>query len=240
MIRSLFILTIFPALFSCNSPEKKPAQKPAQKSAAIPSMIDLLEPDRDTLPNGKRLLDNVDSGMVHYYKEVVGSDTLQGGYITCYGIDDSTKYFYLRHGKQLHLLNQGSIYASTWGLGTLEKDFAGFFMTSIDNGNGCPASYQLFDKKTGLNILGPGAEADSYAYLNDTLFMLYDTWHEHKRTGEICLFNVSTKKRESFALPDSLPDFCDIQIDRLTRRTLKLSFSAYVGDFSEMTRTYKR
>jgi len=122
MIRPLVILTIFLSLISCDRPQKKLEPKMVDR----PKQIDILEPDLDTLPNGKRLLDNMDSGMVYYYKEVVGSDTLKGGYITCYGIDDSTKYFYLRHGDTLHLLNQGSILASTWGLGILEKDFTTF------------------------------------------------------------------------------------------------------------------
>ncbi|GAB2843085.1 hypothetical protein GCM10027043_52750 [Ferruginibacter profundus] len=236
MIRPLVILTIFLSLNSCDRPQKKPEQKKVDR----PKQIDMLEPDLDTLPNGKRLLDNMDSGMVHYYKEVVGSDTLKGGYITCYGIDDSTKYFYLRHGDTLHLLNQGSILASTWGLGTLEKDFTTFFMISIDNGNGCPSSYQIFDKRTGKNILGDKVEADSYAYLQDTLFMLYDSWNQHKRTNNITLFNVRTKKKEFYELPDHLPDFCDIQIGKLSTKSLTVTFESYVGDNFERTKTYRR
>jgi hypothetical protein len=109
MIQPVKIL-FFLSLFSCNQAENKPVTKQTVK----PNFIDILEVDHDTLPNGKRLLDNVDSGMSIYYKEVVGSDTLKEGYITCYGIDDSTKYFYLRHGDTLHLLNQTPIYTSTW------------------------------------------------------------------------------------------------------------------------------
>ena len=236
MIRPLVILTTFILFFSCDRTNKKPEPKIVD----IPKQIDILEPDHDTLPNGKRLLDNMDSGMVHYYKEVVGSDTLKGGYISCYGIDDSTKYFYLRHGDTLHLLNQGSIRASTWGLGTLEKDFNTFFMTRIDNGNGCPSSYQIFDKKTGLNILGDQVEADSYSYLHDTLFMLYDSWNNHKRINKLTLFNVKTKRKEFYELPDNLPDFCDIQINKLSKKYLKVSFEAYGGDNFESTKTYSR
>ena len=236
MIRPLVILTTFILFFSCRRTDKKPEPK----SVKIPKHIDILEPDHDTLPNGKRLLDNIDSGMVHYYKEVVGSDTLKGGYITCYGIDDSTKYFYLRYGDTLHLLNQGSIFASTWGLGTLEKDFTTFFMIRIDNGNGCPSSYQIFDKRTGKNILGDKVEADSYKYLQDTLFMLYDSWNQHKRTNNITLFNVRTKKKEFYEFPDHLPDFCDIQINKLSPKSLTVTFESYVGDNFESTKTYSR
>jgi hypothetical protein len=225
MIRPLVILTTFIFFFSCDRIDKKPEPNVAN----IPKQIDILEPDHDTLPNGKRLLDNMDSGMVHYYKEVVGSDTLKGGYITCYGIDDSTKYFYLRHGDTLHLLNQGSILA-----------FPTFFMTQIDNGNGCPSSYQVFDKSTGKNILGDKVEADSYKYLQDTLFMLYDTWDNHKRTNTITLFNVTTKKKEFYELPDHLPDFCDIQIGKLSKKSLTITFESYVGDSFESTKTYSR
>lgn len=242
MIRPLVILTLFLSLFSCDRPQKKLEAKiiDSPKHVTIPKQIDVLEPDHDTLPNGKRLLDNIDSGMVNYYKEVVGSDTLKGGYISCYGIDDSTKYFYLRHGNTLHLLNQGSIFASTWGLGTLEKDFDTFFMTRIDNGNGSPFSYQIFDKRTGKNILGDNVEADSYAYLGGTLFMLYGTWNEHKHTNNITLFNIKTKTKEVYKLPNNLPEFCDIQIDKLSKKSLRLSFETYVGDNFESTETYSR
>jgi hypothetical protein len=236
MVRLLVILAIFLSLFSCHRSQKKLESKIVNRLR----LIDILEPDLDTLPNGKRLLDNIDSGMVHYYKEVVGSDTLKGGYISCYGIDDSTKYYYLRAGNTLHLLNQGSILASTWGLGTLEKDFTTFFMIRIDNGNGCPSSYQIFDKGTGKNILGDKVEADSYTYLQDPLFMLYQNWNQHERTNTITLFNVRTKKKEFYKLPDHLPDFCDIQIGKLSTKNLTVTFESYVGDIFEKTKIYSR
>ena len=239
MIRLLQILLLL-VLFSCNQTEKK--QKPSQDHTPTTKskFIDILEPDHDTLPNGKRLLENMDSGMVLYYKEVVGSDTLNGGTVTCYGIDDSTKYFYLRHGDTLHLLNKGSIFTSTWGLGTLAKDFPTFFMIQIDNGNGSPSSYQIFDKQTGKNILGDKAEAISYANWQNTLCMLYDNGNELKRSDSIILFNVRTKTKEYYKLPADLPEFCDIQIEKLSGKRLTLSFATYVGDTFERTKTYNR
>jgi hypothetical protein len=242
MIRPLIILTLLLLLLSCNRSQRKLETKiiDSPEQTAIPKQIDMLEPDHDTLPNGIRLLDNIDSGMVNYYKEVVGSDTLKGGYITCYGIDDSTKYFYLRNRDKLYLLNQTPIYTSTWSLGILEKDFDTFFMTQIDNGNGCPSSYQIFDKRTGKNILGDDVKAYSYAFLQDTLFMLYESWNKHKPTNNITLFNVKTKTKEIYKLPDNLPEFCDIQIAKLSRKNLKLSFETYVGDNFESTKTYSR
>jgi hypothetical protein len=148
MIRALKILSLL-FLLSCNSVEKHSNLQQITKTDSVP----ITSSKNNTLPNGQRLLDNLDSGMVLYYKEVVGSDTLKGGYITCYGIDDSAKYFYLRHGDKLHLLSKTPKYTSTWSLGTLEKDFDSFFITNIDNGNGVPSTYQVFDKKTGENIL---------------------------------------------------------------------------------------
>jgi hypothetical protein len=235
------LLTLF--LFSCNSIEEKINSKQAErpKSQVVqPKYIDIVEPDHDTLPNGKRLLDNIDSSLSNYYKEVVGSDTLKGAYITCYGIDDSIKYFYLMHGKILHLLNKTPINTSTWGLGTLKKDFANSFMTQLDNGNGCPSSYQLFDKKTGSNILGKYVQAISYTYFKDTLFMLYDNRAKNRKLDSITLFNTTTKRKEDYKLPNNLPPFCDIQIDKLLKKNLKISFTAYVGDKFEKTKIYNR
>lgn len=200
----------------------------------------MFEPGLDTLPNGKRLLNNIDSSMSMYYKEVVGPDTLSGGYIICYGIDDSTKYFYLKYGDTLYLLNQTPIYTSTWSLGTLEKDFDTFFMTRIDNGNSTPSSYQIFDKKTGHNILGDKFEAISYAYLQDTLFMLYDNWIKNQTADSITLFNTITKRKESYKLPNDLPEPCDVQIEDLSQKNLKVSFTGYIGSSFEKTRTYRR
>ena len=234
MIRPIKILTLLLIFISCQERNKTNIKKVATLDSS--KKIEKF----DTLPNGKLLLDTYDSGMVFYYKEVVGSDTLKGGGITCYGIDDSMRYFYIRNGNALHLLNQSTKYQSPWSLGTLEKDFTTFFMTRIDNGNGCPSSYPIFDKGTGKNILGDKVEAISYAYLKDTLFMLYDSWNEHKRSENITLFNVTTKTKEVYKLPIDLPEFCDIQIGKLSKKNLKLSFETYVGDNFESTKTYSR
>lgn len=236
MIRPLIILSIFLSLFSCDRLEKKEDSKIIRVS----KQIDLLKPNLDTLPNGKTLLDNLDSAIVNYYKEVVGSDTLKGGYILCYGIDDSTKYLYIRKGENLHLLNLTPIYTSTWSLGTLEKDFANSVLTRIDNGNGCPSSYQLFDKQTGENILGDKINANGYIFLKDTLFMFYDNWNRNKQADTLTLFNLKTKRKEFFKLPNDVPEFCDIQIEKLSKGNLKVSFETFAGDRYEKSKIYSR
>ena len=235
MIRPLVILTTFILFFSCGRTDKKPEPK----SVGIPKQIDILEPDHDTLPNGKRLLDNMDSGMVHYYKEVVGSDTLKGGYITCYGIDDSTKYFYLRHGDTLHLLNQTPIYTSTWSLGTLEKDYNSFFLTRVDNGNGTVSTYQVFDKRTGKNILGDKVEAWNYHTLNDSLFFLYDNHTvnlignhiDRKEADSIFLYNTASGRRQGFNLAKENPnDIIYYDIKNLSKHSLTISRREHYTD----------
>ncbi len=244
MIRPLVILTIFLSLFSCNINEKKPEAK----AVGIPKEIDILEPDRDTLPNGKRLLDNIDSGMVHYYKEVVGSDTLIGGYISCYGIDDSTKYFYLRHGDTLHLLNQTPMYTSTWSLGTLEKDYNSFFLTRVDNGNGTVATYQIFDKRTGKNILGDKVEAWNYKTYNDSLFFLYDnhtvnyigTYIDRKKADSIFLYNAVSGRRQRFKLPKEIPYDSYLDLKKITKNSLTISWVQIMTDDDKKFVTYSR
>ena len=116
MIRTLQILVCVFCLSCQTIPENKNIAKVILQTQHPSGAY-----NSDTLPNGKKLLDNLDSGLALYYKEVVGSDTLKGGFITCYGIDDSMKYFYLRKGDTLHLLNNSTRYQSPWSLGTLEK-----------------------------------------------------------------------------------------------------------------------
>jgi hypothetical protein len=214
----------------------------------MPKQIDMLEPDLDTLPNGKRLLDNMDSGMVHYYKEVVGSDTLKGGYITCYGIDDSTKYFYLRHGDTLHLLNQTPIYTSTWSLGTLEKDFDNFILTTVDNGNGVPFTYQIFDKRTGKNILGDKVEAWNYKKYGDSLFFLYDNHTvtiignhiNRKKADSIFLYNATSGRQQRFKLPNEIPYDSYLDLKKITKNNLTISWVQMMTDDDEKLVKYSR
>lgn len=235
---------IFLCLFSCSDRETKPL--PNNKTNT--QLIDILEPDKDTLPNGKRLLDNIDSGMSLYYKEVVSSDTLKGDYIICYGIDDSCKYFYLRHGDTLYLLNKTPIYTSTHGLGTLEKDFDNYFITRVDNGNGVPETYQVFDKKNGKNLLGNKAEAWNFRYSDNSLYFLYDN-HTINLTGNhinrkpadsIYLYNVKTGKREGFKLDSKIPHDSYLNLKTLTKHSLTISWVQMMSNEKEHLVKYSR
>jgi hypothetical protein len=245
MIRPIFILTTFTLIFACNTLTK---ETETTKAVNTPKQIDILEPDLDTLPNGKRLLDNIDSGMVHYYKELVGSDTLIGGYISCYGIDDSTKYFYLRHGDTLHLLNQTPIYTSTHSLGTLEKDFDTFILTTVDNGNGVPPTYQIFDKRTGKNILGDKVEAWNYQMYKDSLFFLYDNHFinliadiiDRKQADSIFLYNAISGRRQGFVLPKEIPYDSYIDLKKITKNSLTISWVKIMTDDNEKFVNYSR
>jgi hypothetical protein len=227
MIRCFSILAIL-FFLSCNPKENKSAQEQTTKADTVKNNT----VNYDTLPNGIRLLDNSDSSMHVYYREVVGSDTLTGGYITCYGIDDNSKYFYLRHDDTLHLLNKISKEATTWALGVLEKDFPAFFITAVDHGNNVPETYQVFEKSTAKNLLGNSKEAWNYKYLDDTLFFLYDNhtltitgnYAERKDADSIFLYNIKSGSREGFKLPEASPD--DIiyyDIKRLTNHSLTIS-----------------
>lgn len=240
MFRPFSILTIL-FLQSCNAIEKNNIQKQTEKTDTEQNKT----VSYDTLPNGIRLLDNLDSGMHFYYKEVVGSDTLKGGYVTCYGIDESTKYFYLQYGDTLHLLNKTPKYTSTWSLGTLEKDFPTFFITRIDNGNGVPETYQVFDKKTAKNLLGDNTEAWNFKFWGDTLFFLYDNhtvnlngnYIDRKEADSIFLFNVKSGNRQGFKLPKENPD--DIiyyDIEDLSKHRLTISRRDHYTDEEKLVK----
>lgn len=192
------------------------------------------------LPNGKKLLDTYDSAMQLYYKEVVGSDTLMDGGITCYGEDDSMRYFYLRKGNEMHLLNQSTLYQSPWSLGIFEEEFPDFFLVRIDNGNSSPVSFQVFNKKDGSNRMGVDISAISMAYLKDSLFLLRYNHIDEMTPDSLVLFNAMTRKEKAFPLPEKLPEACEIQIDSLNNRKMILSFDSYYGEPFEKKKEYKR
>ena len=194
----------------------------------------------DTLPNGQKLLDNTDSANAIYHKEIVGSDTLKGGFITCYAIDDSMRYFYLRKQKELHLLSKLPIHQSAWALGRLHKDYENFFITEIDNGNDVPSTFQIFAKKTANNLLGKNVEAHSFKSLNDTLFMIYDILNENNAPDSIVLFNVSTLKSKSYTVPNDLPKFLNIELVNINKKVFTIKYYNYINSYEEKTETYVR
>ena len=230
----LLVILSFSCLLSCRQNSKEVTSENKVNSTGFS-----IRSQRDTLPNGKLLLDNLDSGMILYYKEVVGSDTLKGGYITCYGAD-SMKYFYLRHGDTLHLLRQQQGNASAWGLGILEKDFGEYFLTMIDNGNGVRPTYQLFEKRTGKNRLGNNMEASDYRELGGTLFLLSIEPHGPNDKSGIVLFNTKTSKKEFFSVPGQLPDLWQVEIVSLSRNKLTVEFTSAWDINFDLTRDYPR
>ena len=186
--------------------------------------------------------------MEDYYKEIVGSDTLKGDFITCYGIDDSMKYFYLRNGDTLHLLNKASIHKSSWSLGTLEKDFDSFFITRIDNGNDVPFTYQVFDKKEGKNLLGNNVVALDFKYLKDSLFFLYDNhtanftgnYIDRKEADSIFIYNIKSGNRQGFKLPFENPtDIIYYDLIKITKNNLIISRQVYNSE-KQILITYRR
>lgn len=238
MHRFLIILIFFGCFSSCVLPERRPVSPIGGSSVSVK----LPKQDYDTLPNGLRLFDNRDSylhGEVHY-RTVAGSDTLKGGYITCYGIDDSLLYFYLRHGDTLHLLSQAPHYGSSSSHGDLEKDFEDYFLVSHLQPSMFPFTYSLFEKKSGQNMLGEHIEIAGYTVLKDTLFVLYGNWTPDRGTDSITLFNANTRTKEVFTLAQRLPNYCSIDIVNLTRSKLTIHVSAYFGDRFEKTIVFKR
>lgn len=165
----LFAVWIFIVFVSCTSGNNEKLSD--KESVETNSKIHF-----DTLPNGLRVLDNTDSSTNYYYKEVVGPDTLTDGYITCYGVDDSMHYFYLRHGDTLRLLSKTPRSVSAWSMGIFEKDKGGFLFTRIDNGNSVPVSYQVFRKSTGENVFGEGSVVRDYRELGHDVFFLLHSW----------------------------------------------------------------
>jgi hypothetical protein len=218
-----FIISLL--FFSCNIHEQ-------------PKVVD--EPKNyDTLPNGQRLLDNMDSGMDIYYREVVGSDTLKGGYITCYGVDDSMRYFYLRHGDTLHLLNKSPTNTTAWSAGTFEADYYNFFIIRIDNGNQVPESYQIFDKKTCKNLLGKGKEFYSYKAYKGHIFLIFTNLDRYDKPDTLFLYNATSDKKTKYKLPGDIPEYLDLRLEKISEKIFTISYSDF-SSYNSKEKTYNR
>lgn len=194
----------------------------------------------ELLPNGKRLLDTYDSAMSLYYKEVVGSDTLLDGGITCYGEDDSMRYFYLRKGDEMHLLNQSSVYQSPWSLGVVEEEFSDFFLVRLDNGNSSPVHYQVFNKSDGSNRMGKGRWGISINYWKDSLFLLSHNPVVTNKPDSLVLWNIVSGRQYKSPLPSGLPDDIDFEITAISQHEYRISFTSIRGNEFELEKRYRR
>ncbi|MBK6828226.1 MAG: hypothetical protein IPG86_15845 [Chitinophagaceae bacterium] len=194
----------------------------------------------ELLPNGKRLLDTYDSAMSLYYKEVVGSDTLLDGGITCYGEDDSMRYFYLRKGNEMHLLNQSSVYQSPWSLGVVEEEFSDFFLVRLDNGNSSPVHYQVFNKSDGSNRMGKGRWGISINYWKDSLFLLSHNPVVTNKPDSLVLWNIVSGRQYKSPLPSGLPDDIDFEITAISQHEYRISFTSIRGNEFELEKRYRR
>ena len=235
MFRLLQVLTFF-VFLSCDSGKKKIEQK--KESARF--FFETGNTRNDKLHNGKWLFDNTDSMMFMHHREVVGSDTISEGFITCYAFDDSCKYFYLLKGENIYLLNKTNYERSFNSLGRFFKDFGEYFMISFDRGNDIPTAYQLFEKSNGKNVLGVGIEANGYTIYRGDLFLLYVSPQNNKAPDSLKLFNASTRGETSYKLPDSIPEYLDIEFEKLTEKSLKVQYSSFVGNKGYKTKTYSR
>ncbi len=194
----------------------------------------------ELLPNGKRLLDTYDSSFYIYYKHVVGSDTLLDGGITCYGEDDSMRYFYLRKGNKMQLLNQSSIYASPWSIGVVEEEFQNFFLVRLDNGNSRPGFYQVFNKSDGSNRMGEGRWGISINYWKDSLFLLSHNPVATNKPDSLVLWNIVTGRQYKSPLPSGLPDDIDFEITAISQHEYRVSFTSIMGNEFELEKRYRR
>ncbi len=91
-------------------------------------------------------------------------------------------------------------------------------------------------------MLGDNVEACSLKNWNGSLFMLYDNHIGSKMPDSVTLVNVHSGEAKGFKLPAGLPDPCDIQIDKLTKHTVRIVCSgiAHYGEQEEKIITYSR
>ncbi|MBI3512248.1 MAG: hypothetical protein HY064_16430 [Bacteroidetes bacterium] len=217
------IFFIFIFFISCNSNDT--FQQNAQVKN-IDSVKDTAQTKRnsteinpDSLYHHLKIINTLDSP--YYYKDQVGPTRIKGGYELSYAADDSSRYLFLKNGNSVHLLDKAKNYSgSYYSLGTLGEDHADFFTIIHDNGNGNPSDFEIFDKKTGENILGKDSLYCSSLTFKDTLFLL--SYNLEKKN--LTLFNVIKRTREYFELPNDLPEAADIQLDKVSNKNLTIIY----------------
>lgn len=189
----------------------------------------------DTLSNGLRIIHtNIDS--VHYYKDQVDTDSLQGNCQIVYAENDTSYFLFFKKGSFLNLLNQTSNYTSLHHLGNLVEDSATFFILGHDQGNGSPYTYEYIDKQNGKNPLGYGIEFLDYKVLNNIPYLLYlDT--SINRQSQLALYNTQTKKNEYYKFQKN---YWEVFIDTLTSKKLVVRYTLGKDGDSTRTQMYSR
>ncbi|RZL47845.1 MAG: hypothetical protein EOP00_10750, partial [Pedobacter sp.] len=174
----------------------------------------------DTLSNGLRVINRtIDSP--YYYKDQVGTVSLQGGFQVYYAESDSSYFLYLKKADTLALLNETTNSTSLHHLGNVTEDAKKYFILGHDNGNGSPYSYEFIDKQGRKNPLGYGVEFLDYKSLNETPYLLYSDTMINGRT-QLVLFNTDNKRKEFYELKNNL---WELYIDTLTDKYLTIKFS---------------
>lgn len=186
----------------------------------------------DTLPNGLRIVNTIDSPF--YYKDQVTTDSLKGGYRLVYAEDDSFRYVFLQKGEKLSLLDKtegGSFY----NLGWVDADEEGYIVLAHDQGNSTPFAYEFIDKVSMKNILGYGITIHDWDTLGGQTYFLYnDTLPGSQR---MILQNLSTQKREYFSPPEKA---YEILIDTLTASEMRISYTINMAGDPLRSKTYRR
>lgn len=189
----------------------------------------------DTLSNGLKVIHtNIDS--VHYYKDMVDTDSLMNDYQVVYAENDTAYFLYLKHGEALHLLNTTSKYTSLHHLGNVTEDTTDYFILGHDNGNGSPYTYEYIDKKTGKNPLGLGKDFLGLANVQKTDYLLYADTTINKTT-RLALFNISNQQKEYFEVQ---ADYWKLNLDTVTPKKLKITYTLDRNGDSAKTKTYSR
>ena len=195
----------------------------------------IVQKSYDTLSNGLRIINRtIDSP--YYYKDQVGTVSLQGGFQVYYTENDSSYFLYLKKGDTLTLLNETTNSTSLHHLGNVTEDAKKYFILGHDNGNGSPYSYEFIDKQGLKNPLGYGVEFLDYKSLNETPYLLYSDTIINGRT-QLALFNTNNKKKEFYELKN---DFWELYIDTLTNKYLTIKFTVDRNGDTTKTKMYSR
>lgn len=162
--------------------------------------------DKLTIPKNKieisKINEEIDtSKIIATQKTEKSNDThLKGGFSIVYSTDDEEQYLIYKKGeKVIDTLNRCSIGCLEKNLGYVISDFDDTFILGQSFGGGNPTVIQLYEKKTGKNLI------KQYSAIIDVdstkQVVLYSENDVPKQTDKMTLFDIKTRQKKTYEFP---------------------------------------
>ena len=218
----LFVLV----LFSCSENKKK---KEVAENIKIPNSDSISIQSK--IITGSTL-DSPGIFREEYYKDAPTNSVLYGGYITYFVKDSTTNYMYIKKEGNIRLLCKQENMTSCDNMGKVIRDFEQTFLLGHDNGNGCPYTYELIDKKTLKNLLGSKVSDINSDNIPHN-YLAFVEFINNSYSKCFYIYNVNNHKKEQFKLPKEIIEseyfnYSNLWVDTLADNKVAISYN--LGD----------